>query len=238
MTPEQAAHDTKAAVVELPARFMTNAATFARGAELGFEGFDFYAAGRAGVLGDVTADVVVAALVYFEPKVLHDAWERSSKVMDRRRAAQEWAACAHVFAREQLSHSRDDARLAALLGRIEHEASPVLAPIFAGWRALPEPDDEHELMYHRLYALRELRGAMHAAAVLTVGLTPQQAIAVRSPQVASVFGWQSPLPEPDAFKERWMLAEARTDRMLGKHFAVLESDERDELVELLRSIEA
>jgi hypothetical protein len=217
---------------------MTNAATFARGAELGFEGFDFYAAGRAGVLGDVSADVVVAALVYFEPQVLHDAWERSGRVMDRLGAAREWAECARAYAHEELPNSADDVRLAVLLGRIESDASPVLAPVFAGWRALPEPVDTKELVYHRLYAMRELRGAMHAAAVLTVGLTPQQAIAVRTPQMASVFGWQAPLPEPDAFKERWMLAEARTDRMLGKHYAVLESDERDELVELLRSIDA
>jgi hypothetical protein len=238
MTPEQAAHDTKAAVVDLPARFMTNAATFARGAELGFEGFDFYAAGRAGVLGDVSADVVVAALVYFEPQMLRDAWDRAGRVMARVRASQEWAECAHQYAREQLPSSSDDTRLAALLGRMESEASPVLAPVFAGWRALPEPVDAKELVYHRLYAMRELRGAMHAAAVLTVGLTPQQAIAVRTPQMASVFGWTAPLPEPDAFKERWMLAEARTDRMLGKHYAVLEPEERDELVELVRSIDA
>jgi hypothetical protein len=238
MTPEQAAHDSKAAVVDLPARFMTNAATFARGAELGFEGFDFYAAGRAGVLGDVSSDVVVSALVYFEPQVLHDAWERSGRVMDRQQAAQEWAACAHSYAREHLPSSADDKRLAWLLGRIEEAASPVLAPVFAGWRTLPEPSDPKELVYHRLYAMRELRGAMHAAAVLTVGLTPQQAIAVRTPQMASVFGWSTPLPESDAFKERWMLAEARTDRMLGKHYAVLEAEERDELVELLRSIDA
>jgi hypothetical protein len=237
VTPEQAAHDTKRAVVDLPARFMTNAATFARGAELGFEGFDFYAAGRAGVLGDVPSDVVVAALVYFEPKMLHDAWERSGAVMPREQAAEEWAACGHAYARDNLPSSNDDARLAALLGRIEGEARHVLAPVFAGWRALPEPADAKQLVYHRLYAIRELRGAMHAAAVLTVGLTPQQAIAVRSPQVAPVFGWASPLPEPDAFKERWMLAEARTDRMLGRHFAVLDAEERDALVELLRSID-
>jgi hypothetical protein len=236
MTPEQAAHDTQRSVVDLPARFMTNAATFARGAELGFEGFDFYAAGRAGVLGDVPADVVVAALVYFEPQLLHDAWERSGKVMTRRAAAEEWNACGHAYARDQLPSSADDARLGELLGRIEDSASPVLAPVFSGYRVLPEPADPKELVYHRLYALRELRGAMHAAAVLTVGLTPQQALAVRTPQIASVFGWQTPLPEPDAFKERWMLAEARTDRMLGRHYAVLDADECAELVELLRSI--
>ena len=58
MTPEQAAHDTAAIVVRTPAGFMTDPATFARGAALGFEGMDFYVAGRGGALGDVPADVV------------------------------------------------------------------------------------------------------------------------------------------------------------------------------------
>ena len=74
MTPEQAAHEIREAVVRIPGGFMTDAATYARGAELGFEGLDFYAAGRAGVLGDVHADIVVAALVFFAPALITEAW--------------------------------------------------------------------------------------------------------------------------------------------------------------------
>ena len=61
MTPEQAAHDLRDPIVRLPGGFMTAPTTYERGAELGFEGADFYLAGRAGVLGEVPADVVVAA---------------------------------------------------------------------------------------------------------------------------------------------------------------------------------
>ena len=46
MTPEQAAHEAREAVVRVPGRFMADPATYVRGAELGFEGLDFYAAGR------------------------------------------------------------------------------------------------------------------------------------------------------------------------------------------------
>ena len=46
---------------------MTDPATYAYGAELGFEGMDFYVAGRGGALGDVPADVVAAAFVFFAP---------------------------------------------------------------------------------------------------------------------------------------------------------------------------
>ena len=55
---------------------MTDPACYAHGAELGFEGMDFYVAGRGGVLGDTPADVVVAAFVYFHPDTIRAAWER------------------------------------------------------------------------------------------------------------------------------------------------------------------
>ena len=46
MTPEQAAHDLAPAVVRVPGAFMMDGATFTRGGELGFDGLDFYIAGR------------------------------------------------------------------------------------------------------------------------------------------------------------------------------------------------
>ena len=95
-----------------------------------------------------------------------------------------------------------------------------------------------QLVMHRLNALRELRGGLHAAAVTTVGLTPLEAIAVRAPRVAAIAGWTSPLPETEPVQDRWTLAEARTDRMLGRHFAVLDEEELAELVDLLSQINA
>ena len=93
------------------------------------------------------------------------------------------------------------------------DSAPVAgAPVFAGLRLLPEPDDAKALAQHRCNALRELRGAMHGAAILTVGLSPLEAVLVRSPDVAELFGWSPPFPDAAPFHERWGLAEARTDR--------------------------
>jgi hypothetical protein len=233
MTPEQAAHELRDAVVRIPGGFMTDAATFARGGELGFNGLDFYLAGRAGVLGEVHADIVVAALVFFAPDLVHDAWARSAPVMPRLQAAREWAAAAHAWAIAHLPDEVDWATVAALLGRVVGSAPVAGAPLFAGWRTLDEPDDPKALALHRLDALRELRGALHGAAVLTVGLTPIEAISVRTPTMLAVFGWPEPYPEPKPLHDRWGLAEARTDRMFGRNLAVLDDDERAELVELL-----
>jgi hypothetical protein len=236
VTPEQAAHDTAAIVVSVPAAFTRDAATVARSSELGFERFDFYVAGRGGVLGDVMADVVAAAFWVFSPNAVRAAWERSAAVMPRRRAAQEWLAVSYGFAREHFPDGPDYAGASDMLGRVVAHAAVAGAPIFAAVRTFPEPDDAKGLLQHRLYALRELRGALHGAAVLTVGLRPVEAIAVRAPEQATAFGWDEPVPEPGPLRERWSLAEARTDRMLGRHLAVLDDPERDALVQILGEI--
>jgi len=233
MTPEQAAHELREAIVRIPGGFMTDAATYARGGELGFDGLDFYLAGRAGVLGDVHADVVVAALIFFAPGAVHERWERSGLVMSREQAAREWAAIAHTWAEAHLPDEIDWQTVAALLGRVVAAAPVAGAPLFAGWRGLLEPETAKALALHRLNALRELRGALHGAAVLTVGLTPVEAVVVRTPAMLPVFGWPEPYPEPKPLHDRWGLAEARTDRMLGRNLAVLDAEERADLVAML-----
>ena len=238
ITPGQAAHETRDAIVSFVSGFMTDPATYAYGADLGFAGGDFYAAGRGGALGEVPADVVTAAFVFFEPGRVREAWERSAPVMPRRRAAEEWAGRCHAWARRHLPDDFDWPTLAALVGRVSDAAPFAGAPLFAGWRSLPEPSDPRELALHRLNGLRELRGALHGAAVLTVGLLPVEAIVVRTASMLPVFGWAEPYPEAEPLHERWGLAEARTDRMFGRHLAVLDPGERSAFVELLGTLHA
>jgi Helix-turn-helix family len=237
MTPEQTAHEAREALVRVPGRFMADPATYVRGAELGFEGLDFYASGRGGVLGETTADVVVAAFVFFAPAIVHESWARSAPVMSRGQAAREWAAVARAWAMAHFPDDVDWQTLAALLGRVVDAAPVAGAPLFAGWRALDEPEEPKALALHRLNALRELRGALHAAAVLTVGLSPVEAIVVRTPAMLPISGWPEPYPDPKPLHERWALAEARTDRMFGRNLAVLDEDERVELVSVLMKLE-
>jgi hypothetical protein len=233
MTPEQAAHDTRDAIVGYTSRFMTDPAIYEHGATLGFEGMDFYVGGRAGVLGDVAADIVVAAMVYFPDHAIRPRWDRAGLVMTRRRAASEFAMCAHTWGEEHVPDDVDAARLAELLGRVVREADSACAPLFAGWRLLDEPSSPKAQLLHRLNALRELRGGIHAAAVLTVGLRPLEALLVQAPAMAQLFEWPEPYPDPAPFQERWKLAEARTDRVFGRRLAVLDEVERDALVESL-----
>jgi hypothetical protein len=236
MTPEQAAHDLREAIVRVPGAFMTAASTYEHGAELGFEGADFYLAGRAGVLGDVPADVVVAALVFFAPRTVEEAWARSHAVMSRERAAREWLATGQTWAEQHLPDDVDWAAVAALLAPVVRAAPAAGAPVFAALRTFEEPEEPKALALHRMNAVRELRGAMHGAAVLTVGLAPVEAVVVRTPKMLRAFGWPEPHPDAEPLHARWSLAEARTDRMVGRSLAVLDDEERTELVDLLSKV--
>ena len=57
MTSEDAARATAQAIGQLGGAFMQDGQTYARGAEIGYSGIDFYVLGRAGVLGETHADV-------------------------------------------------------------------------------------------------------------------------------------------------------------------------------------
>jgi hypothetical protein len=218
---------------DLPAIFMLESATYEHGASLGFPGFDFYVSGRGGVLGDVDADVVSAGFVFFNPSGIRASWERGRDVMPRADAAEAFAGCLYRWSQEHLPASVDYARLAELAGRVVVGANPAGAPIFAGWRALTQPDEPTAKALHQVNALRELRGALHGAAVLAAGLEPLQAVMVKTPSMAGIFGWKKPLPDPDAFRGRWQEAEAATDGALALPLAVLDDHEADELADLL-----
>ena len=230
---EQAARDCAAAVSGLAAAFMLDGATYARGGALGFNGIDFYAAGRGGVLGDVDADVVAAGFVFFNPQTVRNAWEAAGAVMPRAQAAAEFAACGHAWAEAHLSDDLDVARLGELAGRVAAAASPAGAPVFAGWRALAVPASPKAAALHQCNALRELRMARHGSAVIVSGIAPADAVRHRSPQMVGAFGWEGEVGVPDAVKVGWDAAEDATNRRFGADLEALDDAAQAELVALL-----
>lgn len=237
MDAVEAARSTTDAVVDLPAKFMMDGDTYKRGAELGFDGVDFYVAGRGGVLGDVDADIVSAAFVYFNPVAVRRAWEASAPVCSRAEAAASFAGSAHRWAGEHLADGPDYSRLAELAGAIVARASAAAAPLFAGWRHLDVPEDPKAAVVHHLNALRELRGGLHGGAVLATGLSPLQAFAEHSPHMAGIFGWEE-LPSTDGLAKQWQQAEDATNVALGLSFSALSAGELEELVNLADEVVA
>ncbi len=222
---------TAAPVSQVGSHFMLDGNTYKRGAELGFEGLDFYITGRGGVLGNVDADVVSAAFTFFEPGQVRTLWDQGTAVMPSADAAREFAACCAAWAEAHVPDDLDAERLAALAGRVVDEARPACAPVFAGWRALPIPEPAKAHAVHQMNALRELRLGLHGAAVVASGLSPLEALSVRTPQMAPIFGWAE-LADVTGLQDLWEGAEERTNHAIAHAFEALDDGERVELVEL------
>jgi hypothetical protein len=228
------------AINGLGTKFMLDLNTYVYGATLGFEGADFYLSGRGGALGDVPAGVVAAAFVFWNPTFIAAGWERTADVMPRRQAAEEFAGVCHRWAEEHIGDEIDTARIAELAGRVADNASPACAPLFAGWRSLPEPDADRTkaLALHRINGLRELRGALHGAAVIMAGVAPHAAVARRTPYMLSVFGWEEPHPDKAEVRAPWAEAQAATERAVAPAYECLTQPERVEFVELVNALQA
>ncbi len=230
------ARDTAAAFVDIPSHFMIDGATYAHGGKLGFEGMDFYVAGRGGPLGEVSGYVVAAVFFFFNPALITEAWERSAAVLPRTEAGREFASVSHRWAEEHLPVDVDYARLSALLAPVIGQANPAGAPLFAAWRELPEPEPPRSLALHRLNVLRELRGAYHESAVMAAGILPRDAVASHHPFMLLIYGWP-PVADGEVLPaEERDDADRLTDRLFGRAFSVLNDSERSELRALLESL--
>src|SRR4029077_320177 len=94
MTPDETCQAVAGAVGDLAAHFMLSPDTYAAAMGNGFEGMDFYVAGRGAALGAVAGPVVAAAFVFFNPDAIVPAWERTESLASRSEAALLWtAAC-------------------------------------------------------------------------------------------------------------------------------------------------
>jgi hypothetical protein len=232
MQPHEAAAATEPAVSVLPSHFMLDMGTYAIGNGLGFGGLDFYVAGRGGVLGPTDGHVVAAAFVFWEPTTVVTNWVKAGDVMPRADAAQAFADVGAQWGRDHLSDGVDHDRLADLAGRVIAATNPACAPLFAGWRQLPRPEDPKALALHQLNVLRELRGALHGVAVLAAGIRPDDAVRFNAPYMLGIFGWPDAELTDPTIGDRWAEAAARTNHLMGDALAVLSEAELAEFVAL------
>ncbi|WP_446222445.1 SCO6745 family protein [Nocardia sp. IBHARD005] len=229
----------KQQVLELGGAFMISREARAFGETTGVAGFHgAYARGRGGVLGDVDADVVTAAFGFFEPGCVRAAWE--SVQMPAADAAVNYMLACRGFGQRKLAAFEQSDRLAELLRRVVEAAPSTGLPLFAGWRAMPVPEDGRAAVLQLTHVLRELRGGLHLVAVTANGLTPLQAILVAGspiydgPGHAKFLGWAEPFETvTDDVRGRWEAAEKLTDELIAPCFDVLDEKERDELTVLM-----
>ena len=207
-------------------------------AELGLRGRPLYHLGRAGVLGDVTVETVVAVEAFFPPEVVRKAWEEGRALVEPAVAARFYAGVCADHARTVFPDGPQTARAADLVECCVDGASALGLPLFAGWRALPRPDDAPGRLGLLLNCLREHRGSVHAAAVAAVGLGPLEAIMAGSYGEANArfFEWPEPYPDPAPWRARWDAAEDLTSAAAALAYDPLTAAERGELVELLADL--
>lgn len=230
-----AAERSAPAVTNLTSFFMIAPETFAKGADLGFSGLDFYVAGRGGALGDVDADVVAAAFLFFEPEMVRQQWEIGRAVMPPLEAARGFADCLSDWTAAHVPADLDTGRLAELANRIVASASPAGAPLFAGWRSNIEAPSGPAAATFAMNALRELRNALHGAAIIASGLTMQEAVSHRAPHMTGLFGWGDPIDTAE-LADVWKTAEEATNRAMAPAFRALDEAERREFTELASAL--
>ncbi|WP_230465500.1 SCO6745 family protein [[Actinomadura] parvosata] len=243
--PRTTAVQVKAPIGQIGGGFMVSREAKAICDEYGLGAREVYFRGRCGVLGECDASVVTAVAVFFPAAHVEESWNGGRKLpVDR--AVELYAEACHAWARRKLGDQPGCARIAELLEPVVEAASPVGAPLFAGWRAVPLPDDPPARAVQLMHVVRELRGGLHANAVLAAGLHPLEAtLAARhdgtpfgqSPgtAIAKFFNWPEPYaePGPDVVARRAAVEET-TDDLMAPVFSVLTDSESDELIELLR----
>ena len=201
----------------------------------GLRGRQGYVIGRGSVLGDVDADVVTAAFGFWPADVIRDAWDGAREVLDVATARDRYAEVCRAWGREHLEGLADADRLAELLGWVVDGCEVVGLPLFAGWRAVPLPDDGLGRAMQLLHVLREHRGGTHLLAVIASGLAPLQAILAGAGGSgnAAFYGFEEPFESAGHLATARAEAEALTDRLVAPAYDVLSHDERLELLELL-----
>jgi hypothetical protein len=224
------------AIVALGGGYMISPEARDAGKAAGFRGWQFYMCGRGGVLGDVDADVVTAALGFFPAERVRTAWESGRAVAAPEQAARTYAEVAAAWGRNRLGDAPDLDRLGVLLERVVDAADPAGLPLFAGWRAVPRADDAPARVIQLAQVLREHRGGAHVVAVLSSGLTPLQAVLAGGGGEgnAAFFGWPEPYAAvADGLRARRDAAEALTDEIVAPAYAALDEGETAELERLL-----
>jgi hypothetical protein len=207
----------------------------------GLEDWQLYFLGRHGVLGDVDADVVLAAAYVFPADHLRREWEAARERMTAAEGLARYTALCHTWGEEHLADFPGADRLADLGQAVIDASDVVMLPLFAGWRAVPLPASSGARCAQVCQVLREHRGACHGVALAALQLDPLTAILANLGGEANAidYGWQPPFPTPTdeerALRDR---VEVLTDDLVAPAYAALDTDERAELLNLLNAAHA
>lgn len=219
--------------------WMLHPGTAARGVAHGYpKHLAFYFTGRGGVLGNVDAEVITAAMGWWHPGLVRLMWDRGLAVATAEESAHRYAQACAAWADEHLRDFARADRFAELAGQVVEGAEGSGLPLFAGWRAAPLADGGPARALQLVHVLREWRGAVHLVATTAAGLDPLAAILTNEgEQQARFFGWRDELPDCTHLKDRHTQAEDTTNRLIADTYErTLTPEERAEFVDLVRGL--
>ncbi|GAA2523979.1 SCO6745 family protein [Pilimelia columellifera] len=238
MTPEHAAAASRIPTQWLGSAYIDCPMTVRRARRWGLSGWSFHVASRGGVLGEASADTVAAALGFFAPDLVRDAWDAARRVRPPVEiAAQSIAECCR-WGTEHLDGFVRVRRLIDLAAPVVRNADGAGLPLFVAWRSMPSPDvTPGARAAVLLHLLRELRLGAHLIAVRAAGLSPVESIlgGPDGERGAAALGWAGPYPPGAPLVRRRVWSDQVADSMVGRAMAGLTPAERGELVDLLHA---
>jgi hypothetical protein len=205
----------------------------------GIDGFRLYVLGRGGVLGDAPSPVVASAFGWWNPETIDKLWTTGKAMMTPQAAAALYLTCAYDLGRSKLSNVEGLANWNALAEKVVAEIDFAGLPLSAGYAAVPRPEDAPGQAMHLLALLREHRGDVHLNAVVSQGLSPRLAHAIKRPDMVKAFGWGEEVPETtDAHRAQLDAAEGATNAVVIQAFNALNDEERGQFLAGLQAIES
>jgi hypothetical protein len=189
--------------------------------------FSFYFAGRGGMLGDVSADVVHAAFGWFEPGAVKAMYDEGIAVGGTAAAAERMAEAHGLWGRKHFAGVSGIEDIASVTEELVDGLEGSAIPLFVGWRAAPRDDTAAGRAAQLMQILREWRGGIHLVATTAVGLSPLEAILTNEgPGQAKFFGWSEPFPSCEEIAHKHAEAEEITDQVSAAALARALSEDK------------
>lgn len=227
-----------ARINRLGAALLFDQNTLAHAADAGItDFFVLYAGGRAGVMGDVTAEQVSSAFGFFDPGLVAKVWPTVLATARPSTIATVFAA-AMAYAAE-CNWDAEVSRTISRLGTAVADSVTALGmPLFAGWRTMARPDTPQGAAAMVVHTLRELRGDVHIQSVAASGMLPIEAeVATRRGTAGlEMHGWRGDVPDHEPLLERFAAVEEQTSQRMQRIYAAALAD--TELQELDAAVSA
>ncbi len=238
---------SRPALVRLGGAFMTSEDIVAAARPLALSPLGLYFQGRSGALGHLTTASVTRLFGMFPARAVDSAMGGREPLVPPSTAATAFARAAAAWGTRHLGDLPDDdlLRLSSLAEAVVDRTPTDALPLAAAWAQQPRPEEPAARAAHAAFLLRELRGALHFAALALHGLPVAQAVLAEpdaGPSRLRFFGWRDAevaeleaAMDDDDRRGRWTAAESDTDDALtARVLAALGEDDAHELAALLR----